>query len=157
MSPNSRPPLTMRIRASFDGKRSKSEVSMPTQNGFSPITHDPDTLRQAIDQAINTETFQNAIAENLAKLLKPSIKSALDTIQPVVEAVYNHEVLLRKTNQSVENLLDRLDPVTEVPDEDDVVDTDPSTLATSRKIAIIRAGSSGDIEGIKQLLAEHNA
>ncbi|KUJ16672.1 uncharacterized protein LY89DRAFT_547698, partial [Mollisia scopiformis] len=108
MAPNSRPPLTSRIRASFDGKRTKSEVTSPTHtNGF--ITQDPESLRSAIDEAINSETFQKAIAANLAKLIKPSIKSALDTIQPVVEAVYSHELLLRKTNQSVEDILLRLD------------------------------------------------
>ncbi|KAE8452563.1 hypothetical protein EG329_013822 [Mollisiaceae sp. DMI_Dod_QoI] len=108
MAPNSRPPLTSRIRASFDGKRTKSEVTSPVRkNGF--MTQDPDGLRSAIDEAINSETFQKAIAANLAKLIKPSIKSALDTIQPVVEAVYAHELLLRKTNQSVEDILIRLD------------------------------------------------
>lgn len=109
MAPNSRPPLTSRIRASFEGKRSnsKSEVTSPIQNGF--ITQNPDGLRTAIDEAINGETFQKAIAANLAKLIKPSIKSALDTIQPVVEAVYSHEILLRKTNRSVEDILSRLD------------------------------------------------
>lgn len=109
MAPNSRPPLTSRIRASFDGgKRSKSEITSPLHtNGF--ITQDPDSLRAAIDEAINSDTFQKAIAANLAKLIKPSIKSALDTIQPVVEAVYSHQLLLRKTNQSVEDILLRLD------------------------------------------------
>lgn len=160
MSPNTRPPLTTRIRASFDGKRSKSEVTSPTTNGFPLVTQDPEALRQAIDQAINTESFQNAISASLAKLLKPSIKSALDTIQPVVEAVYNHEVLLRKTNQSVENILERLDTVTEAPNEDEDVaepSADPSTPVTPRKRAIVTSSSSTDGEGVKQLFAENNA
>lgn len=109
MAPNTRPPLTSRIRASLDGKRTKSSnVTSPVHtNGF--ITQDPDSLRTAIDEAINSDTFQKAIAANLAQLIKPSIKSALDTIQPVVEAVYSHQLLLRKTNQSVEDILLRLD------------------------------------------------
>lgn len=130
--PNShqtRPPLTSRIRASFEGKRSKSvsrgesgsrggdvpnplnqnplsprtaSTGSPTVNGF--FVPDADTLRDAIDQAVCSEAFQAAIATNLAKLIKPSIKSALDTIQPLVEAVYTHEMLLRKTNQSLERI-----------------------------------------------------
>jgi len=73
------------------------------------VTQDPQAFRTAIDEAINSETFQTAIAANLARLIKPSIKDALDTLQPVVEAVYSHEVLLRKTNRSVEDILIRLD------------------------------------------------
>jgi hypothetical protein len=108
MSPNSRPPLTSRIRASFEGKRTKSEVTSPvTTNGF--ITQDPESFRSAIDAAINSESFQNAIAANLALIIKPSIKDALDTLQPLVESVYSHEVLLRKTNKSVENILLRIE------------------------------------------------
>ncbi|KAH6673511.1 hypothetical protein B0J14DRAFT_541014 [Halenospora varia] len=111
MAPNSRPPLTSvtsRLRKSFEGKRSKSEVTSPiSTNGF--ITQDPEAFRNAIDEAISSETFQTAIAANLARLIKPSIKDALDTLQPVVEAVYSHEVLLRKTNRSVEDILIRLD------------------------------------------------
>ncbi|EHK97333.1 hypothetical protein GLAREA_12768 [Glarea lozoyensis ATCC 20868] len=107
MSPNSRPPLTSRIRASFEGKRTKSEVTSPTTNGF--VSQDPEAFRNAIDAAINSESFQNAIAANLARIIKPSIKDALDTLQPLVESVYSHEVLLRKTNKSVENILLRID------------------------------------------------
>jgi hypothetical protein len=108
MSPNSRPPLTSRIRASLEGKRSKSEVTSPTTtNGF--ITQDPEAFRSAIDAAINSESFQNAIAANLARIINPSIKDALDTLQPLVESVYSHEVLLRKTNKSVENILLRIE------------------------------------------------
>jgi hypothetical protein len=106
----SRPPLTSRIRASFEGKRKNSSdgVTSPTYtNGF--ITQDPDALRDAVDKAINGEAFQNAIAANLAKLIKPSIKDALDTLQPVVEAVYAHEMLLRRTSRSVENILEKMD------------------------------------------------
>jgi len=67
--PSSRPPLASRIRASFEGKH-KSEVTSPTleTNGF--ITQDPQALRSAIDDAINSETFQTAIAANLAKLVR---------------------------------------------------------------------------------------
>jgi len=114
----SRPPLTSRIRASFEGKRAKTEVTTP--NGQYPTsfaTTDPELLRQAVDAAVNGDAFQAAIASHLARLLKPSIKSALDTIQPVVEAVYQHEILLKKTNASVENLLLRLEPIAEK-DED---------------------------------------
>lgn len=155
MSPNTRPPLTSRIRASFDGgKRTKSEVTSPTTNGF--ITQDPDSLRHAIDEAINSETFQTAIAANLARIIKPSIKSALDTIQPVVETVYSHELLLRKTNQSVENILERLDTVTEVADEDE--NGDPSTPITPRRRSrIISTGGGADFEPVKLLLAENNS
>lgn len=71
-----------------------------------------------------------------------------------MEAVYNHEVLLRKTNKSVENILERLDSVTEVAGEDD--DTFPSTPVTPRKRAVV--GSTGaDVGDIKQLLDEHDS
>jgi hypothetical protein len=76
-------------------------------NGFLP--QDPETLRNAIDQAISSDAFQNAISKHLAGLIEPSIKSALDTIQPVVETVYRHDLLLRKMNTSVEDLLQRFD------------------------------------------------
>ncbi|KAL2060841.1 hypothetical protein VTL71DRAFT_8893 [Oculimacula yallundae] len=140
MAPNSRPPLTSRIRASFEGRRKSfdgsrklsksgrattsdsnnvsqedrisagidSDINSPLHtNGF--VAPDPESIRNAVDLAINGEAFQTAIAANLAKLIKPSIKSALDTIQPIVEAVYSHELLLRKTNQSVEDVLSRMD------------------------------------------------
>ncbi|KAI9054829.1 hypothetical protein LZ554_001974 [Drepanopeziza brunnea f. sp. 'monogermtubi'] len=140
MAPHSRPPLTSRIRASFEGRRksfdgirfdgirrvsrssrppsahendtavlSPTSIDSPSHNNGLHFSHDQNSIRDAVDAAINGEAFQNAIAANLAKLIKPSIKSALDTIQPVVEAVYSHEVLLRKTNQSVEDVLSRMD------------------------------------------------
>ncbi|KAK2630633.1 hypothetical protein QTJ16_001453 [Diplocarpon rosae] len=127
MAPNSRPPLTSRIRASietrrksFDGMTYKLSRSGRTSTDGLPagnnnnldspavLTPDQDVVRSAVDAAINGEAFQNAIAANLARLVKPSIKSALDTIQPVVEAVYTHELLLRKTSQSVEDVLSQM-------------------------------------------------
>ncbi|CZT09968.1 uncharacterized protein RAG0_14570 [Rhynchosporium agropyri] len=200
MAPNSRPPLTSRIRASFEGRRksfesvrklSKSgrattadsnnagqEVGISTgidsdtsrplpMTGF--ITQDPESIQNAVDQAINGEAFQLAIAANLAKLIKPSIKSALDTIQPVVEAVYSHELLLRKTNQSVEDVLSRMD-------------TNAESAATKRESMIddtyvvpgspaegVKSSDAGDeaakwkgmggpsIDQFRQMLEEHNA
>ncbi|CCU74333.1 hypothetical protein BGHDH14_bgh04330 [Blumeria hordei DH14] len=103
--PNSRPPLTSRIRASFEGRRHKAEVSSPTSSN----SYDNKSIRTIVEQVINTQPFQTAVATNLAQLIKPNIKDALDTIQPLVEAVYAHEVLLRKTNFSVENLLTKLE------------------------------------------------
>jgi hypothetical protein len=157
---NSRPPLSSRIfRSSFDKKR-EIEATSPgaDTNGF--VTQDPDALRHAIDEAINSETFQNAIAANLAKLIKPSIKSALDTIQPVVEAVYNHEVLLRKTNQSVENILERIDTVVEgeagIFDTDEVEPAPPRTPRTPRKKANAEPISTLDVENIKRLIEQSN-
>ncbi|CZR61518.1 uncharacterized protein PAC_11415 [Phialocephala subalpina] len=91
---------------------------METQNSEVPmlnIQQSPVVLFTRADishrtlNPINGEAFQNAIAANLAKLIKPSIKSALDTIQPLIEAVYTHELLLQKTNQSVEHILERLE------------------------------------------------
>ena len=108
--PPSRPPLTSRIRASFENKRKTSSdgITSPIHtDGF--VTQDPEALRVAVDKAINSEAFQTAVAANLAKLIKPSIKDALDTLQPVVEAVYMHEMLLKKTNKSVENILEKMD------------------------------------------------
>ncbi|KAL5316990.1 hypothetical protein ACEPPN_016042 [Leptodophora sp. 'Broadleaf-Isolate-01'] len=200
MAPNSRPPLTSRIRASFEGRRksfegtrklSKSgrtttadsnnasqEVRSPTTidsevnsplhtNGF--ITQDPQSIRHAVDQAINGEAFQNAIAANLAKLIKPSIKSALDTIQPVVEAVYSHELLLRKTNQSVEDVLSRMDTNAETAAarRESFIDSTyvaPGTPANGEKSAdavegtVISRGPGGpNFNQFKQLMEEHNA
>jgi len=158
MPSNSRPPLTSRIRASFDGKRTKSEVTSPTigTNGFITQQPDPDLLQKAVDHAMNSEAFQDAISANLAKLLKPTIKSALDTIQPVVETVYNHEVLLRQTNKSVENLLERLDTVSEAP-ESEFGDPQTPTPATPRRRALNISSSPPNIEVFKQLLEENNA
>ncbi|KAH8592990.1 hypothetical protein B0O99DRAFT_226050 [Bisporella sp. PMI_857] len=164
MPSNSRPPLTSRIRASFDGKRSKSiersksEVTSPTlgTNGF--ITQDPEALQSAVERTMNSTAFQDAIAANLAKLLKPTIKSALDTIQPVVETVYNHEVLLRQTNKSVENLLERLDPVAEgVEEESNAGDPQTPTPASPRRRTIGLSSNGPNLDGIKQLLEEDNA
>ncbi|KAG4435632.1 hypothetical protein IFR05_008879 [Cadophora sp. M221] len=200
MAPNSRPPLTSRIRASFEGRRksfegtrklSKSgrtttadsnnasqEVRSPTTidsevnsplhtNGF--ITQDPESIRNAVDQAINGEAFQNAIAANLAKLIKPSIKSALDTIQPVVEAVYSHELLLRKTNQSVEDVLSRMDTNAETAAarRESFIDSTyvaPGTPADGEKSADAVEGAvtsrehgGPNFDQFKQLMEEHNA
>ena len=115
MSPNTRPPISSRIRASFEGKRSNSDATRPTVVSHGLANNDADSLRAALDQALNTDYFQHAIANHLGKLIKPSIKSALDTIQPIVETVYAHEVLLKRTNESVENILQRLETVTEEP------------------------------------------
>ncbi|KAK0101885.1 hypothetical protein ONS95_001303 [Cadophora gregata] len=203
MAPNSRPPLTSRIRASFEGRRksfegtrklSKSgrgttadsngnganqEVRSPTAidsevdsplhtTGF--ITQDPNAIRDAVDQAINGEAFQTAIAANLAKLIKPSIKSALDTIQPVVEAVYSHEMLLRKTNQSVEDVLSRMDTNAETAAavrRESFIDSTyvaPGTPADGEKSAdavegAIRPREIGgpDFDQFRQLMEEHHA
>jgi len=113
MPPNTRPPISSRIRASFEGKRSNSDASRPTAVSHGLANNDADSLRAALDQALNTDYFQHAIANHLAKLIKPSITTALDTLQPVVETVYAHEVLLKRTNESVENILQRLETVTE--------------------------------------------
>ncbi len=59
---SSKPPLSTRLRQSFEGKRNKSDAISPT-NGLA--VQDPDTLRNAIDEAINGEAFQMAIAANL--------------------------------------------------------------------------------------------
>ncbi|KAH7312826.1 hypothetical protein BKA65DRAFT_411982 [Rhexocercosporidium sp. MPI-PUGE-AT-0058] len=179
MAPNSRPPLTSRIRASFEGRRksfegtrklskSDSEVSSPLHtNGF--IAQDPESIRNAVDQAINGEAFQTAIAANLAKLIKPSIKSALDTIQPVVEAVYSHELLLRKTNQSVEDVLSRMDTNAETAAARRMSFIDSTYVAPGSPAdgdksadAVEGAMTSRDpggpyFEQFKQLLEEHNA
>ena len=160
MSPNSRPPLTSRIRASFDGKRTKSsssDITSPAHaNGF--VTQDPESLRSAIDQAINSETFQNAIAANLARLIKPSIKTALDTIQPVVEKVYSHEILLKKTNQSVENILLRLDSVAEGgPVEPGDSDDEGDEKHERHERPLSRSTAPQNVEQFKQLLEESEA
>ncbi|KAH8771248.1 hypothetical protein BGZ57DRAFT_825134 [Hyaloscypha finlandica] len=161
--PPSRPPITSRIRSSFEKRRKSNEVQSPTyMNGNSNpfITQDPDSFRKAIDEAINSETFQSAIAANLAKLIKPSIKSALDTIQPVVEAVYNHEVLLNKTNRSVENILDRLESNTEAyAHQRDSVTAPPAEPAPPviQERAVGTSTPSPDFAQLKQLLGENNA
>ncbi|RKF53300.1 hypothetical protein GcM3_220011, partial [Golovinomyces cichoracearum] len=101
----SRPPLASRLRASLDSRRFKQDH----QKSVDPRIRDAESLRPIIEETLKGQQFQDAIAANLADLIKPSIKDALDTIQPVVEAVYAHEMLLRKTNSSVENLLARLE------------------------------------------------
>ncbi|KAL3420021.1 hypothetical protein PVAG01_08520 [Phlyctema vagabunda] len=132
MSHVSRPPLSSRIRASFEGK--SRDLKSPTAGYFAQ--QDPETLRTAIEEAISSDAFQAAIASHLAKLINPGIKSALDTIQPVVEAVYSHEILLRKTNASVEDLLTRID--TNVDD------------GRGRRISVIRPGTSGTDNELEQ-------
>jgi hypothetical protein len=126
-------------------------------DGF--VTQDPEALRSIIDQAINSETFLNAIAANLAKLIKPSIKTALDTIQPVVETVYNHEVLLRKTNRSVENILERLDSVAETGNLGpiDAEGEGPSISRTLRNKSNGGLTSAFGVEDIKHLVEQNNA
>lgn len=159
MSPNSRPPLTSRIRASFEGKRTKPEVTSPIgTNGF--ITQDPDAFRNAINDAINSEAFQTAIAANLARIIQPSIKDALDTLQPLVESVYTHEVLLRKTNRSVENLLERID-TQQSQRNGQQTPKSPSSPSTPTAPTPRRRGSSDssppqDIEQFKQSLEKNN-
>ncbi|PMD50742.1 uncharacterized protein K444DRAFT_546524 [Hyaloscypha bicolor E] len=161
--PPSRPPITSRIRSSFEKRRKSNEVQSPTYtNGNSNpfITQDPESFRKAIDEAINSETFQDAIAANLAKLIKPSIKTALDTIQPVVEAVYNHEVLLNKANRSVENILDRLESNTEAyAHQRDSVTAPPAEPAPPviQERAVGTSTPSPDFAQFKQLLGEINA
>ncbi|KAH8811563.1 hypothetical protein F5884DRAFT_749934 [Xylogone sp. PMI_703] len=102
----SRPPVTTRWRTSFDLKRNRSfgKADKPV---VAP-TPDPDLLRTAIERAIGSDEFQASIAKHLAKIIEPSIKSALDIIQPVVETVYEHELLLRK-GDGVESVLLRLE------------------------------------------------
>ncbi|KAE9363874.1 hypothetical protein N431DRAFT_390079 [Stipitochalara longipes BDJ] len=162
--PPSRPPLASRIRSSFEKRRKSNEFQSPTyMNGNNPfVTQDPDSFRKAVEEAINSETFQTAIAANLAKLIKPSIKSALDTIQPVVEAVYNHEVLLRKTNRSVENILERLETNTEAHahQRESVTETAPpqeTAPPAFQERAIGRSAPSTDFAQFRQLLDDSNA
>lgn len=105
---DSRPPVTQRgWRTSFDLKRNRSVGRDERTNGYH--NPDPDVLRTAIESAISADTFQEAIAKHLAKIIEPSIKTALDIIQPVVETVYEHELLLRKTNDGVESVLLKLE------------------------------------------------
>ncbi|TVY83215.1 hypothetical protein LSUE1_G005009 [Lachnellula suecica] len=157
MAPNSRPPLTTRIRNSFEGKRSKSEVTSPVHNGF--VTQDPNAFRHVIDEAINSESFQNAIAANIARILKPSIKDALDTLQPIVEAVYSHEVLLRKTNRSVEDLLTRIDTGGQtqhtIPPSPRGSDS-PGTPTTPRQRKLSEASNIQDIDQFRSSLEKNN-
>ncbi|RKF62328.1 hypothetical protein OnM2_034030, partial [Erysiphe neolycopersici] len=101
----SRPPLTTRLRATFDSRRTKNENPVANQT----VALDTDSLRLIFEESLNAQPFQSAIASSLAKLIQPNIKDALDTLQPVVEAVCAHEVLLRKANSSVENLIARLE------------------------------------------------
>lgn len=177
MAPNSRPPLTSRIRASFEGKRSQSSDGKNHANGVSNgvATVDAETLRNAIDQAINSETFQTAIAANLAKIIKPSIKNALDTIQPVIETVYQHDMLLRRTNASVENLLQRFNtnpekrPQTSRDEEEREEDKDleekkelseapaAPTATVAEVVSPARAVDSPTVEQFRQILTQYNA
>ncbi|TGO70094.1 hypothetical protein BELL_0742g00010 [Botrytis elliptica] len=109
MPTNSRPPLSHRIRASFEGKKSQDSTSSKhaSFSGGSPT--DPELLRRIIDEAISGDVFQAALASHIAKLLKPEIKTALDTIEPVVNAVLQHELLLKRTNNSVDHVLLKLE------------------------------------------------
>lgn len=163
---SSRPPLVSRIRASFEGKRkdSKSDTSSPglPPDGFLS-QQDPAALIQAVEAVMNGKAFQSAISANLAKLLKPTITDALDTIQPVVEAVYSHEMLLRKTNKSVENLLEKLDTVTE--DAESIraqtprAQTPVQSAITPRKRGLSALGSNppANLETIKHMIEDGNA
>ncbi|TEY83804.1 hypothetical protein BOTCAL_0024g00120 [Botryotinia calthae] len=109
MPTNSRPPLSHRIRASFEGKKSHDSTS-PKHASFSGSSPtDPELLRRIIDEAISGEVFQAGLASHIAKLLKPDIKTALDTIEPVVNAVLQHELLLKRTNNSVDHVLLKLE------------------------------------------------
>ncbi|KAI9642118.1 hypothetical protein NHQ30_008919 [Ciborinia camelliae] len=158
MPTNSRPPLSHRIRASFEGRR-KSQDSPHTKHesfsGSNPT--DPEILRHAIDQAIAGDAFQAGIASHIAKLLKPEIKTALDTIEPLVNAVLQHEILLKKTNASVEHVLLRLESMT---DEEGAVDlskgglsvdgtltplpiSDPQSEGSSQPISHTSSGTPG--------------
>ncbi|KAF7931958.1 uncharacterized protein EAE97_008979 [Botrytis byssoidea] len=109
MPTNSRPPLSHRIRASFEGKKSQDSTSYKhaSFSGGSPT--DPELLRRIIDEAISGDVFQAGLASHIAKLLKPEIKTALDTIEPVVNAVLQHELLLKRTNNSVDHVLLKLE------------------------------------------------
>ncbi|KAF7881508.1 hypothetical protein EAF00_011877 [Botryotinia globosa] len=109
MPTNSRPPLSHRIRASFEGKKSQDSTSSKhaSFSGGSPT--DPELLRRIIDEAISGDVFQAGLASHIAKLLKPEIKTALDTIEPVVNAVLRHELLLKRTNNSVDHVLLKLE------------------------------------------------
>ncbi|KAJ8059264.1 hypothetical protein OCU04_012229 [Sclerotinia nivalis] len=120
MSTNSRPPLSHRIRASFEGKKSQDSTSTKhaSFSGGSPT--DPEVLRQAIDQAISGDAFQAGLASHIAKLLKPDIKTALDTIEPIVNAVLQHEILLKKTNAGMDHVLLSLESMT---DQEEAVDS----------------------------------
>src|SRR5438045_3170236 len=111
----SRRSLSKRIRQSFDVKRSKTDntiptsppmspTSPPTSNPFASIKQDPVELRDAVSQAISSDAFQGKIALHLARLVEPSIKTALDTIQPVVEKVVQHETAIKRINGSVEDI-----------------------------------------------------
>ncbi|KAM0155636.1 hypothetical protein ACHAQE_006709 [Botrytis cinerea] len=109
MPTNSRPPLSHRIRASFEGRKSHDSTS-PKHASFSGSSPtDPELLRRIIDEAISGEVFQAGLASHIAKLLKPEIKTALDTIEPVVNAVLQHELLLKRTNNSVDHVLLKLE------------------------------------------------
>jgi hypothetical protein len=112
MLSNSRPPLSHRIRASFEARKSNEKITSPKRASFG-ATADPELLRHAIEQAIGGDAFQASIASHLANLLRPQIREALDTIEPVVQAVLKHENLWKKTNASVENILLRLDTIKE--------------------------------------------
>ncbi|CAD6445793.1 c73947f1-ae0a-42aa-9728-3058d29669e8 [Sclerotinia trifoliorum] len=127
MPTNSRPPLSHRIRASFEGKKSQDSTSTKhaSFSGGSPT--DPEVLRQAIDQAISGDAFQAGLASHIAKLLKPDIKTALDTIEPIVNAVLQHEILLKKTNAGMDHVLLSLESMT---DQEEAVDSPKARFST---------------------------
>ncbi|TGO13527.1 hypothetical protein BTUL_0068g00360 [Botrytis tulipae] len=109
MPTNSRPPLSHRIRASFEGKKSQDSTSPKNASFSGGSPTDPELLRRIIDEAISGDVFQAGLASHIAKLLKPEIKTALDTIEPVVNAVLQHELLLKRTNNSVDHVLLKLE------------------------------------------------
>ncbi|KAF7952660.1 hypothetical protein EAE96_005891 [Botrytis aclada] len=109
MPTNSRPPLSHRIRASFEGKKSQDSTSSKHESFSGSSPTDPDLLRRIIDEAISGDVFQAGLASHIAKILKPEIKTALDTIEPVVNAVLQHELLLKRTNNSVDHVLLKLE------------------------------------------------
>ncbi|TGO85474.1 hypothetical protein BPOR_0393g00050 [Botrytis porri] len=109
MPTNSRPPLSHRIRASFEGKKSQDSTSSKHVSFSGGSPSDPELLRRIIDEAISGDDFQAGLASHIAKFLKPEIKTALDTIEPVVNAVLQHELLLKRTNNSVDHVLLKLE------------------------------------------------
>ncbi|EDO00161.1 hypothetical protein SS1G_03021 [Sclerotinia sclerotiorum 1980 UF-70] len=127
MTTNSRPPLSHRIRASFEGKKSQDSTTTKhaSFSGGSPT--DPEVLRQAIDQAISGDAFQAGLASHIAKLLKPDIKAALDTIEPIVNAVLQHEILLKKTNVGMDHVLLSLESMA---DQEEAVDSTKARFST---------------------------
>jgi hypothetical protein len=69
----------------------------------------PVLVQCALKEVISSEGFLNSIAANVTALLKPSIAETLDTLQPLIAAVFSHDSMLRKIDRSVEDILIRLD------------------------------------------------